>query len=200
MKHCSEYSAADLPIAADTFIAMTTFVEKAAEFVHPQEKDAMQRPHSTPGSLSRAFFATVMGHRKGSCGKCRIKLRSSEVGDCARRRSCVIHVLLICGTIAVCTDNVQADPSVVFLAATDTTPEREYWNAVLERARSCAKAREFSPPVLCFLKSTPKKCHSVVYDALLGGGEKRKWYLCVISCADAGWYSRTFGDCSRDLD
>jgi hypothetical protein len=76
--------------------------------------------------------------------------------------------------------------------------EEKFWDAVLERAESCATAEEFSPP-LCFLKSTPKKCQSFVYDALFGSGNKRQWYLCVISCADAGWYSRTFGECSRDL-
>lgn len=88
---------------------------------------------------------------------------------------------------------------VTEIAAVEMTPERKFWNAVLDRARSCVKAREYSPPALCFLKSTPEKCQSLVYDALLGSGEKQQWYLCVISCASAGWYSRTFGECSRAL-
>ena len=109
------------------------------------------------------------------------------------------NVLLICGTIAVGAENVQADPAHSFLAAAETAPERKFWDAVLERARSCVTAKEFSPVALCFLKSTPKKCQPLVYDALLGSRNKQQWYLCVISCGDAGWYSRTFGECSREL-
>ena len=115
------------------------------------------------------------------------------------KRFCALHVLLICGTIAVGAENVQADPAHSFLAAAETAPERKFWDAVLERARSCVTAEEFSPSALCFLKSTPKKCQPLVYDALLGSGNKQQWYLCVISCGDAGWYSRTFGECSREL-
>jgi hypothetical protein len=115
------------------------------------------------------------------------------------RRFCVLHVLLICGTIAVGAENVRADPAHSFLAAADAAPERKLWDAVLERARSCATTKEFSPPALCFLKSTPKKCQSLVYDALVGSRNKQQWYLFVISCGDAGLYSRKFGECSRDL-
>ena len=59
------------------------------------------------------------------------------------KRFCVLHVLLICGTIAVGAENVQADPVHSFLAAAETAPERKFWDAVLERARSCVTAEEF---------------------------------------------------------
>jgi hypothetical protein len=93
----------------------------------------------------------------------------------------------------------EADPAHSFLAAAETAPERKLWDTGLERARSCATTKEFSPPALCFLKSTPKKCQSLVYDALLGSRKQQPWYLCVVSCGDAGWYSWKFGECSRDL-
>ena len=138
-------------------------------------------------------------HSFGMGTKSRETIYGSSIRASAEKRFCVLHVLLICGTIAVGAENVQADPAHSFLAAAETAPERKFWDAVLERARSCVTAKEFSPVALCFLKSTPKKCQPLVYDALLGSGNKQQWYLCVISCGDAGWYSRTFGECSREL-
>lgn len=158
-----------------------------------------------PNEVTYRSMATMRerkgpGDRKRSLGRGRIKTPSSEGGDCGRRRSSVLPLLLICATIVVSAENVTADSLDDIFAPLETTPERQFWNEVLERARSCVKAKEFSLPALCFLKSTPEKCQPLVYDAVLGGGRKEKWYLCVISCADAGWYSRIFGACSRELD
>jgi hypothetical protein len=150
-----------------------------------------------PGTLFTAICSGLLVPR----GAAILPRMGSKSRETTLRRFCVLCALLICGTIAVGAENVRADPAHSFLAAAETTPERKFWDAVLERARSCAKAREFSPPALCFLKSTPKKCQSLVYEALLGSDKHKQqpWYLCVISCGDAGWYCRKFGECSRDL-
>lgn len=81
----------------------------------------------------------------------------------------------------------------------------EYWNAVQDRARACIESKEYSRPALCFLKTTPEKCQPLVYDAMVGLEDirevaRRKWFLCVISCTDANWFSLTFGECSRELE
>lgn len=76
---------------------------------------------------------------------------------------------------------------------------RELFQTVLENARQCV-SKSRSEIIACYVKATPAKCESLVYEFLDNRRRLRPWYFCVASCADAGYWSRTFGDCARDID
>ena len=78
------------------------------------------------------------------------------------------------------------------------TVEQEYVQSIRQAINLCqqsgGKAAE------CWSKATPAKCESLVYAALTEKGEKlRAWYLCTSTCTNAGYWSRTFGNCRTEL-
>lgn len=74
---------------------------------------------------------------------------------------------------------------------------------VIKVGRECAQKTTGPKKISCFAMASPKKCESIVYTHFGNLGEENEsinpWVFCVASCADAGAWSRTFGDCSRSL-
>jgi hypothetical protein len=73
---------------------------------------------------------------------------------------------------------------------------------VLARAQECNANKSGSEVSSCMIKATPKKCQpQMIY--FLSREDKdearRALYFCVASCADAGFWSTRFGECSREL-
>lgn len=77
------------------------------------------------------------------------------------------------------------------------------FNEVLKVADQCATNKSGTQVISCYVKASPKKCESVVLSHFVGlnAGQQYTpaWYFCVASCVDAGVWSRTFGECSREL-
>lgn len=76
----------------------------------------------------------------------------------------------------------------------EPTPEDNYFKNVVDSARECVRRSDHSP-VTCWAKASPQKCESLTYDL----AERRSWMLCVRTCADAGVWSRNFGECKIGL-
>lgn len=74
---------------------------------------------------------------------------------------------------------------------------------VINAGKQCASENTGTQVISCFARASPKKCESIVYAhfANLAGGHEYTpaWAYCVASCADAGAWSRNFGECSREL-
>lgn len=50
----------------------------------------------------------------------------------------------------------------------------------------------------CFVMASPKRCTTQAVGMVSDRGLwQRNWLVCVRSCADAGLWSRTLGDCRR---
>ena len=75
----------------------------------------------------------------------------------------------------------------------------ELWADVREAAFSCIERHDLAP-IQCWVKATPRKCEDLALDGMVGSKNKLPWIACVMGCYDAGWYSRNFGDCYRELD
>jgi hypothetical protein len=68
----------------------------------------------------------------------------------------------------------------------------------------CARGKSGSQVVSCYVRASPKKCEAYVYPALAQYDDERltaqrAWAYCVSSCLDASAWSRSFGECSREL-
>jgi hypothetical protein len=79
---------------------------------------------------------------------------------------------------------------------------KQLFDEVVGKAKECAAGKSGSEVSNCYIRATPKKCQPHVIN-LLSREEKdearRAWYLCIASCADAGFWSANFGECSREL-
>jgi len=77
---------------------------------------------------------------------------------------------------------------------------RELFRTVVDDAKRCLAGKSRTEQISCYVKASPAKCESHVYEwvARRGAASQRAWYLCVASCADAGFLSRSFGSCARD--
>lgn len=78
----------------------------------------------------------------------------------------------------------------------------ELFKDVLAKGRECEAGKTGSEVVSCYVKASPSKCESYVYEVYSrrNNAARQAWRLCVAMCADAGLWSRTYGECSRDLD
>ena len=79
-----------------------------------------------------------------------------------------------------------------------------FYREVLAVARGCAEGKSGSAVVSCYVRASPQKCETEVYEAMTRQGQarssaRRAWAFCVASCLDAGLWSRSFGECSREL-
>lgn len=78
------------------------------------------------------------------------------------------------------------------------------YRQVVAAGLECAKGKSGSQVVSCYVRASPKKCEAYVYAALTQQDDERltaqhAWAYCVASCLDASAWSRSFGDCSREL-
>lgn len=75
---------------------------------------------------------------------------------------------------------------------------------VIAKGKECAERKAGTEAISCYVKATPSKCESHVYQVFSQfenrAGALRAWYLCISTCADAGFWSRTYGECARELD
>jgi len=93
-----------------------------------------------------------------------------------------------------------------FLPITATAQDKglELHQTVIENAQRCAADKSGSEVISCYVKATPAKCESQVFQYFARRGDDKSeaghaWRICVASCADAGFWSRSFGDCARDI-
>ena len=86
--------------------------------------------------------------------------------------------------------------------AVPTPDGAELFRIVVGNAGRCASGKRKVEEVLkCFLDASPKGCASQVRDQFAGReGAPRAWFFCVAECASAGFFSRTLGNCSRNID
>lgn len=96
---------------------------------------------------------------------------------------------------------------IAFLPFTVAAQDKgsELFQTVTENAVRCAVGKSGSEFVSCYVKATPAKCESQVYEYFARRGDnkneaQRAWYYCVTSCAEAGFWSRSFGDCAREIN
>ena len=78
-------------------------------------------------------------------------------------------------------------------------PSREsvYSDALNADIDACKKRGDYAPPVRCYTKLSPAKCEDYALEMISGRPDmRRKWLLCVRSCATASVWSRTFGECA----
>ena len=82
--------------------------------------------------------------------------------------------------------------------ARELTPEQKYLRSIQGAVTRCRK--DGGIYLKCWSKASPAKCESLLYEALAEKGEKmRAWRLCVSTCADAGYSSKTSGECRSEL-
>ena len=75
---------------------------------------------------------------------------------------------------------------------------------VVAVGRQCAQGKSGSQVISCYVKASPRKCEPQVYEAFTKSDEaqseaRRAWAYCVASCIDAGFWSRSLGECTREL-
>jgi len=71
---------------------------------------------------------------------------------------------------------------------------------IIKNAQACAVGKSGSDVPNCYIDATPERCRPQMMEYLAREDKeaaKRTWYVCVASCANAGVWSKTFGDCSR---
>ena len=78
----------------------------------------------------------------------------------------------------------------------------DLFKQVTKTAKKCAASVQSNTQAAsCYIKATPKKCQQEVIN-YLSSSEKddavRAWYFCVSTCAGASFWSRNFGECSRE--
>ena len=79
------------------------------------------------------------------------------------------------------------------------TPQQKYVRSIRNAASLCQQ--NDGELAACWSKASPEKCKPLVYAALIEKGDKmRAWYLCTTTCFDAGYWSRTFGECKTELE
>lgn len=78
------------------------------------------------------------------------------------------------------------------LLADDWNP---YWKVIYDDAVACTKEKK--TVLVCWEDALPEKCKTLVYLPGKTTDKMRSWYMCAISCEDAGLYARTFGECSK---
>lgn len=79
-----------------------------------------------------------------------------------------------------------------------------FFREVTAVSQKCASGKTTSEAISCYVRAAPKKCESKVHDVFAQRDEARQaaqraLYFCVASCLDAGFFSRTLGECARDL-
>lgn len=86
-------------------------------------------------------------------------------------------------TIALCSNYAAAD------RLADLKKEREYYEEVRTKiTEKCRGTRNYRQ---CRSDLTPSKCKPLAFNEDLSA-----WAACVRSCAHAGLFGRTFGECS----
>jgi len=78
------------------------------------------------------------------------------------------------------------------------------FDEVLSNAQNCAKVKTGSDFIQCYINATPKKCEKEMMDALATRGDeksnvRRKLFMCISTCANASFFSRNWGECSRNI-
>ena len=78
------------------------------------------------------------------------------------------------------------------------------YREVVAVGRQCAQEKSGSQVISCYVKASPKKCEQQVYEAFTKSDEarssaRRAWAYCVASCLDASFWSRSLGECTREL-
>jgi hypothetical protein len=78
------------------------------------------------------------------------------------------------------------------------------YREVIAVGRQCAQGKSGSQVIPCYVRASPKKCEKQVYEALSKSPDgwyeaHRPWAYCIASCIDAGFLSRTLGECRREL-
>lgn len=74
----------------------------------------------------------------------------------------------------------------------DNKENREYLDEVVREFQEECRGRDGFDYLNCWSEHSPKKCKSLVY-----GQDHMAWSRCVYSCGSAGFYSKTFGECSN---
>ena len=83
------------------------------------------------------------------------------------------------------------------IAAAD--PAQHLFKSVLDNARLCSyQSTDAATRTDCLIKAAPQKCEAEARKFL--ATQNRELFFCVASCVNAGVASRTFGECSRELD
>jgi len=75
---------------------------------------------------------------------------------------------------------------------------KQYFDT-LENIKKCAVGKTGSEVAACYVNGTPKKCQQQALNLfpMRDDGASTSWFICIASCADAGVWSSTFGECSR---
>jgi len=87
---------------------------------------------------------------------------------------------------------------LVLLSAPAHTADREleFQKQVYQDALDCIQAGGNRAD--CFVRASPKRCATQAVGMVSDRGLwQRNWLVCVRSCANAGWWDKTMGDCRR---
>lgn len=78
-------------------------------------------------------------------------------------------------------------------------PAQDLFKNVLDNARLCSYwNNDAATRADCFIKAAPQKCEAEAMKFL--ATQNRELFFCVASCVNAGVASRSFGECSRELN
>ena len=78
-------------------------------------------------------------------------------------------------------------------------PAQHLFKSVLDNARLCSyQSNDAATRTDCLIKAAPQKCEAEARKFL--ATQNRELFFCVASCVNAGFTSRSFGECSRKLD
>jgi len=75
----------------------------------------------------------------------------------------------------------------IWTAAQGNDEYREELNTQLRDECKGLKGKEKQD---CWSDNSPDKCEDLVYSNI------SEWALCITTCENEGWFSRTFGECS----
>lgn len=86
--------------------------------------------------------------------------------------------------------------SLPFSALADEAAE--FFKNVLDNANLCAYGKDRAARTDCYIKAAPDKCENEAIKFL--ATQSRELFYCAASCVNAGFASRSIGECSRELD
>ena len=107
--------------------------------------------------------------------------------------------------IQMCFAAVMMTAFLPFTAAAQDKGQESFQTTVIENVKRCLAGKPESDVISCYVKAMPAKCETQVYEFFARRGDnkseaRRALFFCVASCAKVGFWSRSFGDCAREID
>lgn len=111
----------------------------------------------------------------------------------------MIQLVFITRAASVCAFALLAF-ALLYPPTAAADPGTDLFRDVMANGRLCAFGKGPTDRQECYVRAAPSRCEKEARSGVMGNGLLLKQLrACVISCGNAGAWSSTIGDCSRDL-